>query len=80
MTRKDTYNSDERLNVSAAAAILGVHPQTLRRYEADGHIEATRTPGGERRFRRGDVEHLRDNPPQLYVRRSPSVAAEVVAS
>lgn len=76
MPTKSTYNPDERLTVGAAAEILGVHPQTLRNYQAAGHIDATRTIGGERRFRRGDVEHLRDNPPELYKRRNPREAAE----
>lgn len=76
MTSKPTYNEEDRLTVSASAAIVGVHPQTLRNYEAAGYITATRTPGGERRFRRGDVENLRDNPPVLY-KRSPRAAEEV---
>lgn len=76
MPTKPTYNPDERLTVGAAASILGVHPQTLRNYEAAGHISATRTMGGERRFRRGDVEDLRDNPPELYKRRNPRATSE----
>lgn len=68
MEPKPTYNEEERLTVGVSASILGVHPQTLRNYEAAGYIAATRTPGGKRRFRRGDVEQLRDNPPQLYKR------------
>ena len=63
MPNKRAYNSEERLTIGVAASILGVHPQTLRNYEAAGHITATRTIGGERRFRRGDVEDLRGNPP-----------------
>lgn len=80
MTSKSTYSEEERLTVGVAASILGVHPQTLRNYEAAGHISATRTLGGERRFRRGDVEYLRDNPPELYKRRNPRLDAEAVAS
>lgn len=48
-------NEDERISTSAAAAILGVHPQTLRQYERAGAIASHRTPGGHRRFRLGDV-------------------------
>lgn len=82
MPAKQTYNPDERITVGVAASILGVHPQTLRNYETAGHITATRTIGGERRFRRGDVEELRDNPPELYKRRNPreQVAAEESAA
>jgi len=71
MEPKQAKNSSDLLRTGVAAAIVGVHPQTLRNYEAAGHISATRTIGGERRFRRGDVENLRDNPPELYKRRSP---------
>lgn len=38
----------------------GSAPLTVRRYEADGKITAQRTPGNQRRFRRADVEKLRD--------------------
>lgn len=80
MSAKSTYNSEDRLTVGVAAAILGVHPQTLRNYEAAGHIAATRTIGGERRFRRGDVEHLRDNPPELYKRRNPRATTDAAVA
>ncbi|MEJ1087024.1 MerR family DNA-binding transcriptional regulator [Microbacterium sp. Mu-80] len=71
MQPKQTQNADERIRIGEAAAILGVHVQTLRDYEARGVIASTRTVGGDRRFRRGDVEDLRDNPPAKYVRRDP---------
>lgn len=46
------------LPIGEAARILGVHVETLRRWESAGHIESVRTPGGQRRFRRADVETL----------------------
>lgn len=47
------------LTIGEAAAILGVHPDTLKRWERAGRIKvAIRTPNGHRRFRRGDVEAL----------------------
>lgn len=46
------------LPIGEAARILGVHVETLRRWEAAGHIESVRTLGGQRRFRRADVETL----------------------
>ncbi len=48
------------LSVGPAAAMLGVSPDTLKRYEKAGRIACRRTPTGHRRFRRIDVERLRD--------------------
>lgn len=45
--------------ISAAAALAGVHPQTLRFYERRGLIEPERTKGGSRRYSDRDVERLR---------------------
>jgi len=50
-------NHSDWLNLSDAAALLGVHPSTLRAWSDRGDIPAHRTPGKHRRFRRGDVEH-----------------------
>ena len=44
------------LNLSDAAAILGVHPSTLRAWSDRGDVPAHRTPGKHRRFRRTDIE------------------------
>lgn len=46
------------LGISEAAAIVGVHPDTLRAWVAAGTITALVTPGGHRRFRRSDVMSL----------------------
>ena len=43
----------------AAAEELGVHENTLRRWESKGLIRAVKNPTGVRRFRREDVERLR---------------------
>lgn len=50
---------DDFLTVSEAARELGVAPETVRRYEAQGRLVAERTPGGQRRFARTAVERLR---------------------
>lgn len=71
MTPKHAYNDEDLLPVSKAAAVIGVHAQTLRNYEKAGHISAMRTIGGERRFRFADLVELRENPPELYKRKSP---------
>ena len=38
------------LTVSEAAELLGVSENTVRRWADAGHIDAYRTPGGQRRF------------------------------
>ena len=43
-------NSDEHLTTSNASRVLGVHPNTLRRWESDGVIECIRIRGGYRLF------------------------------
>jgi excisionase family DNA binding protein len=53
VTRAD---SDEWLSLSAAAAMLGVHPSTLRTWADRGDLPTHRTPGRHRRFRRSDIE------------------------
>ncbi len=46
------------LPLGAAARLVGVDPDTLRRWADDGRIEAFTTPGGHRRFRRSALESL----------------------
>lgn len=36
--------------------MLGVHPNTLRRWVKEGHIDATLTPTGQRRFLVSDLK------------------------
>jgi MerR family transcriptional regulator/heat shock protein HspR len=45
--------------ISVAAELAGMHPQTLRMYEARGLIAPQRSPGGTRKFSQADVERLR---------------------
>jgi excisionase family DNA binding protein len=45
------------LTASQAARHLGVSISTLRRWSDAGHVQAYRTPGGQRRF---SVEQLDD--------------------
>ena len=46
------------LGVREAARRLGVHENTLRRWEQSGLIRAVKLPTGVRRFRAEDVERL----------------------
>jgi len=45
--------------ISVAAELVGMHPQTLRMYEAKGLIRPGRTPGGTRLYSEADLERLR---------------------
>jgi MerR family transcriptional regulator/heat shock protein HspR len=45
--------------ISVAADLVGMHPQTLRLYEARGLVRPGRTPGGTRLYSDADVERLR---------------------
>ena len=46
------------LRLSEAATMLGVSLNTLRRWSDTGKLVCYRSPGGHRRYRRGDVEAL----------------------
>ena len=48
-----------RYMISVAAELVGMHPQTLRLYEAKGLVRPARTPGGTRLYSDADVERLR---------------------
>ena len=45
--------------ISVAADLVGMHPQTLRIYEAKGLVRPGRTPGGTRLYSERDLERLR---------------------
>lgn len=47
-----------RYMISVAAEIVGMHPQTLRIYEAKGLVRPGRTPGGTRLYSDTDLERL----------------------
>ena len=44
--------------ISVAAELVGMHPQTLRVYERRGLVDPYRTPGGTRRYSKGDLDRL----------------------
>lgn len=45
-------------SIGYVAALLGIHPQTLREYERQGLVTPQRTPGGTRRYGQAEVERL----------------------
>jgi MerR family transcriptional regulator/heat shock protein HspR len=48
-----------RFMISVAAEIVGMHPQTLRVYEAKGLVRPQRTRGNTRLYSEADLERLR---------------------
>ena len=48
-----------RYMISVAADLVGMHPQTLRMYEARGLVRPARTPGGTRLYSDRDLDRLR---------------------
>jgi len=48
-----------RYMISVAAELVGMHPQTLRIYEAKGLVRPQRTPGNTRLYSEADVARLR---------------------
>ena len=52
-------HSDDLLNPREAAALLGVHAASVKRWSDQGRLRCIRTAGGHRRFIRSEVEALR---------------------
>ncbi len=50
---------DQLYGIERAAALLGVHPDTIRRWERQGKIRVLRTPGGKRRIPESEIRRLR---------------------
>jgi MerR family transcriptional regulator/heat shock protein HspR len=50
---------DEFFFISVAARKLGMHPQTLRKYERLGLVQPTRTIGSMRLYTRDELDRLR---------------------
>ena len=57
MTKKIPQEIDW-YELSQAAAYLGIHFTTLRRWADEGEIEFMRTPGGKRRFRKAALDRF----------------------
>jgi MerR family transcriptional regulator/heat shock protein HspR len=50
---------DDLYFISMAARMLGMHPQTLRKYERLGLVQPTRTIGSMRLYSRDELERIR---------------------
>ena len=69
-----TLASPRWLSLGPASRLVGVDPDTLRRWADDGRIEAYVTPGGHRRFERETIEQLVADPPGGHADRWPASA------
>jgi MerR family transcriptional regulator/heat shock protein HspR len=50
---------EELFFISVAARMLGMHPQTLRKYERLGLVQPSRTIGSMRVYSRGELKRLK---------------------
>lgn len=51
-------NAPDTIRIGEAAKLLGVRVETLRRWERDGKLATTRTPGGQRVVPSAEVARL----------------------
>ncbi|NIM93265.1 MAG: helix-turn-helix domain-containing protein [Anaerolineales bacterium] len=63
----ELHDADTWLTIKEAAARLGVHPATLRRWADEGQIPVMFTPGGHRRFAESDIDHFTEERRRLRV-------------
>jgi excisionase family DNA binding protein len=62
-TRLPHHDPDDPwLALGAAARLVGVGPDTLRRWADSGKVQAYQTPGGHRRFLRSSLEEMINAP------------------
>ncbi len=52
---------DKIFTIAEAARYLGVFPLTLRNWEKKGLLKAFRTLGGHRRFKRSELDKIRNS-------------------
>ena len=70
-------NQGDLLRPAEVAALLSVHPQTLRLWDRQGRLVPIRLPSGQRRYRRAEVEALLGRSPVTRDRRDCAVYARV---
>lgn len=51
-------NVMQRYTIKEAAAYIGASPTSLRRWERQGKITPERTPGGDRRYTKQQLDEL----------------------
>ena len=68
------------LNVGQAAEYLGVSAASLRKWSNDGLVPTYRTPGGQRRYARDDLDTLHRLDARAEARGPRGAAAAVAAA
>ena len=58
--RRPPSGESDWLTLGQAAKFLGVAQSTIRKWSDQGRVPAFYTPGGHRRYRRGDLETFLD--------------------
>ncbi len=58
MSSDREHADGDLVNTAAAARLIGVSPNTMRKYVDDGLLPVRRTPGGHRRYCVGDLRRL----------------------
>jgi excisionase family DNA binding protein len=58
LTPSESGDDRQLLTSSQAARYLGVSLATIRRWTDAGHVSCYRTPGGQRRFSRGQLDQF----------------------
>src|SRR5580765_5652156 len=59
--RRGGGGTTEWLTLGQAAKYLGVAQSTIRKWSDQGRVPAFYTPGGHRRYRRGDLDKFLEN-------------------
>jgi MerR family transcriptional regulator/heat shock protein HspR len=59
LSKTDIELDQDLYFISMAARMLGMHPQTLRKYERLGLVQPTRTIGSMRLYSREELERLK---------------------
>ena len=59
---------DKLVSISQAADMLGVSQKIMRIWDDAGKVEAVRTAGGHRRYRRSEIEKLQGIKPEEAVK------------
>ena len=54
-----SVQDEDLIFISVAAKMLGMHPQTLRKYERLGLVQPTRTIGSMRLYSRSELERIK---------------------
>ena len=63
----DSRREPEWMTLGQAAKFLGVAQSTIRKWSDNGRIPTFYTPGGHRRYRRGDLEAFIDRWPATSI-------------